>query len=140
MTFTKLDMNDNSQVEGRACVVIYNIGGKELKSIQGYASLLGVRDQIVLYPKSADTVMKDILENNIKSDCTDGRKERAIIFNALSPAKINVFLETLRKLKINNVLKATVTQTSINWTLNEVVTNLSAEHIAISKGNFEAHK
>ena len=43
MTFTKLDMNDNSQVEGRACVVIYNIGGKELKSIQGYASLLGVR-------------------------------------------------------------------------------------------------
>ena len=66
--------------------------------------------------------------------------EEKIIFNALSPAKINVFLETLRKLKINNVLKATVTQTSINWTLNEVVTNLSAEHIAISKGNFEAHK
>ena len=90
MTFTKLDMNDNSQVEGRACVVIYNIGGKELKSIQGYASLLGVRDQIVLYPKNADTVMKDILENNIKSDCTDGRKERAIIFNSLSPAKINI--------------------------------------------------
>ena len=126
MSFTKLDMNDNSQVEGRACVIIYNIGGKELKSIKGYASLLGVRDQIVLY--------------HINSDCSNGRKERAIIFNALSPAKINVFLETLRKLKINNVLKATVTQTSINWTLNEVVENLSAEHIAISKGNFEAHK
>ena len=47
MSFTKLDMNDNSQVEGRACVIIYNIGGKELKSIKGYASLLGVRDQIV---------------------------------------------------------------------------------------------
>ena len=131
MTFTKLDMNDNSQVEGRACVVIYNIGGKELKSIQGYASLLGVRDQIVLYPKNADTVMKDILENNIKSDCTDGRKERAIIFN--------VFLENLRKLKINNVLKATVTETSINWTLNEIVANLSAERMAISQGNFDAH-
>ena len=140
MSFTKLDMNDNSQVEGRACVIIYNIGGKELKSIKGYASLLGVRDQIVLYPKNADTVVKDILENNINSDCSNGRKERAIIFNALSPAKINVFLETLRKLKINNVLKATVTQTSINWTLNEVVENLSSEHIAISKGNFEAHK
>ena len=139
MTVTKLDMNDNSQVEGRACVVIYNIGGKELKSIQRYASLLGVRDQIVLYPKNADTVMKDILENNIKSDCTDGRKERAIIFNALSPAKINVFLENLRKLKINNVLKATVTETSINWTLNEIVANLSAERMAISQGNFDAH-
>ena len=63
MSFTKLDMNDNSQVEGRACVIIYNIGGKELKSIKGYASLLGVRDQIVLYPKNADTVVKDIKRN-----------------------------------------------------------------------------
>ena len=34
MSFTKLDMNDNSQVEGRACVIIYNIGGMELKSIK----------------------------------------------------------------------------------------------------------
>ena len=93
MSFTKLDMNDNSQVEGRACVIIYNIGGKELKSIKGYASLLGVRDQIVLYHKNADTVVKDILENNINSDCSNGRKERAIIFNALSPPKINVFLD-----------------------------------------------
>ena len=76
MSFTKLDMNDNSQVEGRACVIIYNIGGKELKSIKGYASLLGVRDQIVLYPKNADTVVKDILENNINSDCSNGRKEK----------------------------------------------------------------
>ena len=83
--------------------------------------------------------MKDILENNIKSDCTDGRKERAIIFNSLSPAKINVFLENLRKLKINNVLKATVTETSIKWTLNEIVANLSAERMAISQGNFDAH-
>ena len=65
--------------------------------------------------------------------------ERAIIFNALSPAKINVFLENLRKLKINNVLKATVTETSINWSLNEIVANLSAERMAISQGNFDAH-
>ena len=54
------------------------------------------------FSPAVDTVVKDILENNINSDCSNGRKERAIIFNALSPAKINVFLETLRKLKINN--------------------------------------
>ena len=35
------------------------------------------------FSPAVDTVVKDILENNINSDCSNGRKERAIIF--LSP-------------------------------------------------------
>ena len=36
----------------------------------------------------------------------------------------------------NNVLKAVATETSIDWTVNEVLSNLVAERIAISKGDF----
>lgn len=136
MSFDKLDIKDNSAQEGRACIIICNIGGKELKAVKNYAALLGIRDQIVLYSKNGDSIIKDVLENNISSECAEGRKERAIIFNAISPAKINLFIENLKKIKINNLLKATVTETSINWTVNTVLSNLSAERAALKQGNF----
>ena len=97
---------------------------------------LGIRDQIILNSKNGNTVIKDVLDNNINTECEDGRKERAIIFNAIPPAKMNIFIENLKKVRVNNVLKAVVTETSIDWTVNEVLSNLVAERIAISKGDF----
>ena len=98
--------------------------------------ILGIRDLILLNSKNGDTVIKDVLDNNINAECADGRKERAIIFNAIPPAKMNIFIENLKKVRVNNVLKAVVTETSIDWTVNEVLSNLVAERVAISKGDF----
>ncbi len=141
MSFDKLDIKDNSEREGRACILICNLGGKDLQKVKNCAMILGIRDQIILNSKNGNTVIKDVLENNINSECEDGRKERAIIFNAIPPAKMNIFIENLRKVRVNNVLKAVVTETSIDWTVNEVLSNLVAERIAISKGDFtDQHK
>ena len=98
--------------------------------------ILGIRDQILINSKNGNTIISDLLENNINSECEDGRKERAIIFNSIAPAKMNIFIENLKKVKVNNVLKAVVTETSINWSVNEVISNLVAERAAMSKGNF----
>lgn len=136
MSFDKLDIKDNSEREGRACILICNLGGKDLQKVKNCAMILGIRDQIILNSKNGNTVIKDVLDNNINSECEDGRKERAIIFNAIPPAKMNIFIENLRKVRVNNVLKAVVTETSIDWTVNEVLSNLVAERIAISKGDF----
>ena len=141
MSFDKLDIKDNSEREGRACILICNLGGKDLQKVKNCAMILGIRDQIILNSKNGNTVIKDVLDNNINSECEDGRKERAIIFNAIPPAKMNIFIENLRKVRVNNVLKAVVTETSIDWTVNEVLSNLVAERIAISKGDFtDQHK
>lgn len=141
MSFDKLDIKDNSEREGRACIIICNLGGKELQAVKNYGALLGIRDQIVLHSKNGDTLIKDVLENNVDSECTEGRKEKAIIFNAISPAKMNLFIENLRKVRVNNVLKAIVTDTSINWSVNTVISNLVEERAAINKGNFtDQHK
>lgn len=137
MSFDKLDIKDTTAKEGRACILVCNIVGKDLQKIKNTAMILGIRDQIFLNAKSGNSIIKDVLENNIDSECEDGRKERAIIFNAIPPAKMNVFIENLKKVRVNNVLKAVVTDTSINWSINEVISNLVAERIAISKGNFE---
>ena len=50
---------------------------------------------------------------------------------------MNIFIENLKKVRVNNVLKAVVTETSVNWSVNEVISNLVAERTAISKGNFD---
>ena len=136
MSFDKLDIKDSTAREGRACILLCNLAGKDLQKVKNCAMILGIRDQIILNSKNGNTVIKDLLYNTINSECEDGRKERAIIFNAIPPAKMNIFIENLKKVRVNNVLKAVVTETSIDWTVNEVISNLVAERIAISKGDF----
>ena len=136
MSFDKLDIKDSTAREGRACILLCNLAGKDLQKVKNCAMILGIRDQIILNSKNGNTVIRDVLDNNINTECEDGRKERAIIFNAIPPAKMNIFIENLKKVRVNNVLKAVVTETSIDWTVNEVLSNLVAERIAISKGDF----
>lgn len=136
MSFERLDKNKVSDNDVRSCVLLCNFNGKELQTIKNYASILGLRDQIYLYSKNGDSIIKDILENNIDSNCEDGRKEKAIIFNNISNIKINMFIDNLKKLRINNILKAVVTETSVNWTVNELILNLLNERAAINSGNF----
>lgn len=136
MSFERLDKNKVSDNDVRSCVLLCNFNGKELQAIKNYASILGLRDQIYLYSKNGDSIIKDILENNIDSNCEDGRKEKAIIFNNISNIKINMFIDNLKKLRINNILKAVVTETSVNWTVNELILNLLNERAAINSGNF----
>ena len=72
----------------------------------------------------------------------------AIIFGILSIISYSLLLknteervrvekkENDEKFNYGNVLKAVVTETSINWSVNEVISNLVAERAAMSKGNF----
>ena len=136
MSFERLDKNNVLENDVRSCVLLCNFNGKELKAVKNYASILGLRDQICLYSKNGDSIIKDILEDKVDSNCEDGRKEKAIIFDNISNMKISMFIDNLKKIRINNVLKAVVTETSINWTVNEIIVNLLNERAAINSGNF----
>lgn len=136
MSFERLDKNEVIDNNARSCIILCNFNGKELKAVKNYASILGLRDQICLYSKNGNSVIKDILEYNIDSNCENGRKEKAIIFNNISNMKINMFIDNLRKIRINNTLKAIVTETSVNWSVNEIIINLLNERAAINSGNF----
>lgn len=141
MSFERLDRNSITDNDGRSCIILYNFNGKELKGVKNYASILGIKDSICLYSKNGNTLIKDALENNIDLSCENGRKEKAIIFNNIPNSKINMFIDNLRKIRINNVLKAVVTDTSINWSVNEVIINLIQERAAINNGNLaDMHK
>ena len=136
MSLTQLDIKNNEKIDGRACIMLCNFNGKELKNLKLYANMLGIRDQITLTSKNGNTIINNVLNNDIDSSCEDGRKEKAIIFNSIPPAKMNIFIENLKKVRLNNSLKAIVTETSQEWTINTVIPNLVAEKMAIGKGDF----
>ncbi|EOR27253.1 MULTISPECIES: DUF3783 domain-containing protein [Clostridium] len=134
MSFEKLDMKDTEVRDGRSCIILCNFNAKEVKTISNLAGMFGIKDKIILNYKNGNSIVKDILENNILSDSEDGVKNKAIIFNNIPGAKMGTFIENIKKFRINNVLKATVTETSREWTVNFLLKNLVAERIAMKSG------
>lgn len=70
----------------------------------------------------------------------DGVKNKAIIFNNIPGNKIGLFIENLKKFRLNNVLKATVTETSREWTVDVLLRNLVAEKVAMQTGKDFDHE
>ena len=140
MTFTKINDINNEKVYNRACVMLINFNKKEGALIKNICNFMGIRDCIFLDKKSGNTKIKDILENNISLDCEDGISNKAIVFNSIPNVKINSFLESLKKMRINRPLTAMVTDTSLDWTLNNLLYNLVEERKALSSGKEFSHK
>lgn len=140
MSFELLDTKETQANEGRSCVILCNFNPKEVKTVSNLAGMLGIRDKIVISYKNGNTVVKDVLAGNILNDAEDGVKSKAIIFNNVPGAKIGLFIENLKKFRLNNVLKATVTETSNEWTVDVLLKNLAAEHIAMKSGKNYDHE
>lgn len=139
MSFTEIN-NIEKDIHDRTCVMIVNFNKKESALIKNICGFIGIRDCIFLDTKNGDTLIKDILDNNISLDCEDGLSNKAIIFNNIPHVKINSFLDNLKKMRINRPLSAMVTETTLNWTLNKLIANLLEERRAISEGKEFSHK
>lgn len=139
MSFTEIN-NIEKDIHDRACVMIVNFNKKESALIKNICGFIGMRDCIFLDTKNGDTLIKDILDNNISLDCEDGLSNKAIIFNNIPHLKINSLLDNLKKMRINRPLSAMVTETTLNWTLNKLIANLLEERRAISEGKEFSHK
>ena len=140
MSFELLDTKETKANEGRSCIILCNFNAKEVKTVGNLAGMLGIRDKVVVNYKNGNTLVKDALEGNILNDAEDGIKSKAIIFNNIPGNKIGLFIENLKKFRLNNVLKATVTETSREWTVDILLKNLVAEKIAMQTGKDYEHK
>ncbi|MEG0295798.1 MAG: DUF3783 domain-containing protein [Clostridium sp.] len=140
MSFEKIDIKDNKINEERSCIIVCNFAGKELQFIKNYGAVFGIKDQILLNSKNGDSIVKDIIENNYIVEGEVGSNAKAIIFNNVSPAKMNIFIENLKKVRVKNILMATVTETSREWSINTLLTNLVEERKAMNAGKTLNHK
>lgn len=139
MSFEKLDVKDTEIKEGRSCIVLCNFNAKEIKTVSNLSGMIGIKDKIILNHKNGNSIVKDVLENNILNDLEEGVKHKAIIFNNIPGVKMGMFIENLKRFRINNVLKATVTETSKEWTVDVLLKNLFAERIAMKSGKDFTH-
>ena len=138
MSFVKLD-NKNIDNNERSCVIVYNFNDKDRKIIKNYGNIFGVRDQINISWKNGETVISDLIDNKLDETCEVSNKKRAIIFNNVPNVKVNLFIDSLKKSRMNDVLFAIVTETSKNWTVNVLIENLVLERISMKKGKELKH-
>lgn len=140
MSFEKINNVNVQDKHDRSCILIVNFDKKELLTIRNISSMLGMRDHIILNNTNGDSVIRDILEDRLSGECNNGMKNKSIIFNNMPHNKINAFLDSLKKMKIMRPLTAMVTDTSIDWTLNNLIMNLEEEREAMRTGKTINHK
>ena len=138
MTFKSLKELDTT--ESRSCALLFNFNNKDLMSIKSIFRLIGISDIIILKNENLNTVIKDILEDNLLNDSEDKINSRAIIFNNIESRKISSVSDNLKRLKVQRPLMAAVTETSINWDLKNLIYNLQEEAISLNSSKVSIHK
>ena len=128
MTFKNL--KELNTTESRSCALVFNFNNKELIKIKSVFRLSGISDIIILKNDNLNTTIKDILDNNLLEDSEEKINSR----------KISAVSDNLKKLKVQRPLLATVTETSINWDLKNLLYNLQEEAISLNSSKVSIHK
>ena len=138
MTFKNL--KDIDTTESRSCALVFNFNNKDLMTIKSVFRLSGISDIIIIKNDNLNTNIKDILDNNLLNDSEEKINSRAIIFNNIESRKISAVSDNLKRLKVQRPLLATVTETSINWELKNLLYNLQEEAHSLKNSKISIHK
>ena len=138
MTFKNL--KDIDTTESRSCALVFNFNNKDLMTIKSVFRLSGISDIIIIKNDNLNTTIKDILDNNLLNDSEEKINSRAIIFNNIESRKISAVSDNLKRLKVQRPLLATVTETSINWELKNLLYNLQEEAHSLKNSKISIHK
>ena len=139
MSFENMKDLKDEVVHERACMLMYAFSQQEMKKIQSVARLTGITDCILLNPSHGENTIRNILDGTIKQGEVESIKEKAIILNQISTVRMHAFIEGLKKCRMKRPLIAVITETSIEWTLDELLKNLASERAAIQSGTFTEH-
>lgn len=138
MSFEKMG-NSNINVEDRSFVILYNFNPKETTMIKNICNMYGIKDQVILTTKNADSVVKDIIINKIDESCDNGLSNKSIIFNNISHIKISAIIDSFKKFRLQRPLVAMTTESNLNWDLNTLISNLVEERNAMKSGKIVKH-
>lgn len=128
------NINKLSTSNENACAILNNFNNKELTMLKNICGLIGIKEKIILTPKNGNSLIKDVLEGKLDDNCENGLIHKAVIFNNVDHSKIHSFIDALKKFRIPNPLIAVVTETSVNWNVNTLVSNLLEEREALKTG------
>ncbi len=138
MSFEKMS-SLNINVENRSFVILYNFNPKEATMIKNICNLYGIKDQVILSPENANSIIKDIIEDKIDNNCEDGLSHKSLIFNNIAHMKISAIIDSFKKFRLQRPLVAMTTDSNLNWDLNTLISNLVEERLAMKSGKVVKH-
>lgn len=139
MAFEAMNQLNHQVIHERSCMMIYGFNPQEMKHIQNISRMTGIKDCIIIGKEETQTVLKEILDGNMtKSEPKTLAK--TIVFNQIPSSRINAFIEGIKKCRMARPLIAVVTETSINWTFDELINHLQEERRAVSANRFSEHE
>ena len=138
MGFKKIE-DMNKKVHDRECMIIVNFPEKEKNLVKNMASMVGIKDIIVIDNTMFDNRIEDILDDKISVGEKTDVNVKALLFNSLEGKKVNAVIEGLRKMKIRGQYMAMITENSIEWELKKLIYNLVQERKMIKEKNAGRH-
>jgi len=140
MSFEKISSDNKNRNDSKTCIILVNFDKKELSLIRNVSRFAGIKENIVVSGKHGDNTINDILSGKIEENNEKVLSSKAIIFNNIPAQKVSGFLDSLKKMRMRRPLTAMVTETSIDWTLSNLIANLIEENTALSSGKSFEHK
>ncbi len=139
MSFEKISSDNKNSNDSKTCMILVNFDKKELSMIRNVSRFAGIKENIVVSGKHGENTINDILSGKIEEDNEKVLSNKAIIFNNIPAQRVSGFLDSLKKMRMRRPLTAMVTETSIDWTLNNLIANLIEENTALSSGKSFEH-
>ncbi|MBU5307145.1 DUF3783 domain-containing protein [Clostridioides mangenotii] len=140
MSFEKISSDNKNSNDSKTCIILVNFDKKELSLIRNVSRFAGIKENIVVSGKHGENTINDILSGKIEENNEKVLSSKAIIFNNIPAQKVSGFLDSLKKMRMRRPLTAMVTETSIDWTLSNLIANLIEENTALSSGKSFEHK
>ena len=140
MSFEKISNDNKNSNDSKTCMILVNFDKKELSLIRNVSRFAGIKENIVVSGEHGENTIKEILSGKIEEDNEKVLSSKAIVFNNVPAQRVSGFLDSLKKMRMRRPLTAMVTETSIDWTLNNLIANLIEENTALSSGKSFEHK
>lgn len=139
MSFENIKQVRNEAIHERSCIMLYQFTDQEIRQIKNVARMTGIKECIELQSKHGGCTLREILDDQMNETEEASVKEKTIILNHIAPARMNMFIDALKKYRMRRPIIAVITEQSIEWTLSHLLINLVNERVAISKGELNKH-
>lgn len=125
--------NSDDRMYGPRAIIASGFRAEERSMLAGAAQKAGMGDAILCMATASDTNgrLGDLARGSVSSVHDGPMLARAVILSGASEAELHRFMSAYRASGLARPLWATLTETSEQWTLGELLSALAAERKAI---------
>ena len=118
-------------------ILAYGLTGTEEEELNSLLAKKNILPFKVIQKNMGNVTIKELLSNieHVKSieSVIELPHEKLLLFNNYNDKELHELIESIRQIKSSNTILATVTPTSVNWTVSYLMQHLIEEREAYKK-------